>query len=54
MLGSVSGGVLAFLEDVCDVSGHGDDAGLGLVVPLQGEAEVDLVVLFWGDFVYTV
>ena len=46
--------MLRFLEDVCDISGHRDVAGSGLVVPLQGEAEVDLVVLFWGDFVYTV
>ena len=50
----MSGGVLEFLEDVCNISGHGDVAGSGLVVPLQGEAEVDFVVLFWGDFVYTV
>ena len=34
--------MLEFLEDVCDISRHGDVAGLGLVVPLRGESEVYL------------
>ena len=42
MLGAASTGMLEFIEEICDISWHGDIAGSYLVVPLQGEAEVDL------------
>ena len=41
-MGAVSGGVIKFLVDICNISGRGDVAGLELVVPLQGEAEIEL------------
>ena len=42
MLRAVSGGVLDILEGLCNVSRNGDIAALGLVFPLQGEADVEL------------
>ena len=36
--------VIEFIEDVCNVSGHGEVVGLGLAVPLQVEAEVELSI----------
>ena len=36
--------MLYFIEEVCDVSGHGEVAGLGFVVLIQGESEVELAI----------
>ena len=38
----MSGSVIEFLEEFFNVSGHGDVAGSGLVVSLQGAAEVEI------------
>ena len=46
MLGAVSCGILDFLADICNLYGHVDVAGLGLVVPLQGESELELSIPF--------
>ena len=42
VVGAVRVGVLEFIEDICDVSGHKDVAGLVFVVQLQGEDKVEL------------
>ena len=51
MLDTVSSVVIKFLENFCDISGHGGVAGLYLVVPLQREAKVEISATVLGDCV---